>query len=281
MLYHPINPLDRAELVNARMINQMMMTKILHLEQSILGVECSAPNGDRLNRIIDPIVIAALLRTIFETVGTFNCVFVSPETDNEKLILHRLWMNDSLKRRENFRDGLTSPGHLQMIAEQQQWVADRMAEIKATVVWKNLPMRDRDIIDNQIKNKSYAIKFENGRVKVLTGFQAMIKAAGIREDSMGNVYAYLSMNTHPSYMSVSHFFNVFNEDPARYRSLTRYYLGISFRLMGVFVADYIKVFPEMLDNFNTIELRDQCVINFWNTMGRGEEYSINDCLVNL
>jgi hypothetical protein len=280
-LYHPFLPDQRDELINARMINQMMLTKILHLEQSILGVECSAPNGDRLTRIIDPNVIAALVRTIFETVGTFNCVFVQPETDDEKLILHRLWMSASLKRREKFRDGFTSPEHLHMIAKEQQWFDDQMAEINATQTWKNMPQRERDIIDKKIKDKEYTIKFQNGRVKSLAGFQEMIKTAGANKVALGNMYFYLSLNTHPSYMSVSHFFNMFNPEDPRYRYETKHYLKVAFMLIGMFVADYIKVFPEMIDNFNTIDERDQCVINFWNTTARPKSYSISDCLDRL
>lgn len=280
-LYHPLQPTQRAELINARMINQMMLTKILHLEQSILGVDCSAPNGDSLTRIIDPNVIAALVRTMFETVGTFNCVFVQPENDDEKLILHRLWMSASLKRREKFRDLLTTPEQLQMIAKEQQWFENQMGEIKVTQTWKNLSKRDKDIIDNKIKTKEYAIKFQNGRVKSLTGFQEMIKTAGVSKVAMGNMYFYLSLNTHPSYMSVSHFFNMFNGEEPQYRYVTKHYLKVAFMLMGMFVADYIKVFPEMIDNFNTIALRDQCVINFWNTTARPKNYSINDCLDQL
>lgn len=280
-MYDPLLPSQRAELVNARMINQMMLTKILHLEQSILGVECSAPNGDRLTRIIDPNVIAALVRTMFETVGTFNCVFVQPENEDQKLILHRLWMSASLKRREKFRDLLTTPEQLQMIAEEQQWFDDQMAEIKATQSWKTMPQRDRDIIDKKIKTKEYTIRFQNGRVKPLAGFQEMIKTAGASKVAMIDMYFYLSLNTHPSYMSVSHFFNMFNAEDPQYRYVTKHYLKVAFMLMGMFVVDYIKVFPEMIDNFNTIALRDQCVINFWNTTARPKTYSINDCLNQL
>ncbi|MNL14032.1 hypothetical protein D3C87_1349590 [compost metagenome] len=218
---------------------------------------------------------------MFETVGTFNCVFVQPENDDEKLILHRLWMSASLKRREKFRGLLTTPAELQMIAEEQKWFDNQMAEIQDTQTWKNMSQRDKDIIDKKIKTKDYTIKFQNGRVKALTGFQEMIKTAGASKVALGNMYFYLSLNTHPSYMSVSHFFNMFNAEDPQYRYVTKHYLKAAFMLMGMFVADYIKVFPEIIDNFNSIDERDQCVINFWNTMARPKGNSINDCLDRL
>ncbi len=59
---------------DAALINQMMLTKTLHVMKLIEngGVGFISEGGKELRPIVDPTIIASLIRNIFETVGLFN-----------------------------------------------------------------------------------------------------------------------------------------------------------------------------------------------------------------
>ena len=62
----------------AKLMLQMMFTKVLHLKGILNGVSYSSNSGSYLNNIIDPGVVAIMSRNIFETGGLFNLITVNP-----------------------------------------------------------------------------------------------------------------------------------------------------------------------------------------------------------
>ena len=58
--------------------------------------------------------------------------------------------------------------------------------------------------------------------------------------------------------------------------LVNYNLNIAFLMFSVFIADYIKCFPNVLKTYESIDMRDQIVIDFQNILARGRDYSINN-----
>ena len=75
---------------DAKIINQMMFTKLTHIKKLVEGVGYTAKNGDKLNAIIDPTIIASLTRNVFETTSLFNLIFRSTKTTDEKAIIYGL-----------------------------------------------------------------------------------------------------------------------------------------------------------------------------------------------
>ena len=54
---------------DAKIINQIMFSKLLHLKKIVEGVGYESESGDVLNDIIDPTIVASLTRNIFEAVS--------------------------------------------------------------------------------------------------------------------------------------------------------------------------------------------------------------------
>jgi hypothetical protein len=69
---------------------------------------------------------------------------------------------------------------------------------------------------------------------------------------------------------------MFNREDAPFLELTNSNLLHYFGLTSVFIADYLKLFPTAQATFDSLNIRDQIVINFHNTFLRGYDYSIND-----
>ena len=54
---------------DAKIVFQMILTKTLHLKSVVNGIGYKAKNGLTLNRIIDPTIVASLIRNLYETVS--------------------------------------------------------------------------------------------------------------------------------------------------------------------------------------------------------------------
>ena len=49
-------------------------------------------------------------------------------------------------------------------------------------------------------------------------------------------------------------------------------------LLSIFIADYTNVFPSVLITYDSLEIKDQIIINFLNKIARNQNYSINDSI---
>lgn len=266
---------------HAMLVAQMMFTKIAHLEKHVGGVNYTADNGDQLNTIIDPTIISAQIRAIFETVGMFNVVNVLPATEDERLIVQNLWIIAGLKYRQKLATGATSEENLEKAATEQKEIVRLTSEIEQTVLFKGLSQRDKDKIYNRISSKEYSIRFENNKVIFLEGFQDAVKLTGVKDKVMANMYTYLSLNAHPSNVAVFQFAEMFFAERPEYFELAKFNLDLGYMLLSIFVADYIKIFPEIKAVFESLDIVQQNLINFFNFIVRGEEYTINNSLDSI
>lgn len=76
-----------AEERDTKMINQMMLTKVLHIMDVVKGINCKSKSEIILNNIIDPTIVSSLARNIFETVGMFNLIYKNTVTLDERYIV--------------------------------------------------------------------------------------------------------------------------------------------------------------------------------------------------
>lgn len=104
----------------------------------------------------------------------------------------------------------------------------------------------------------------------------LVDKMGIKEGLLGNIYTYFSLYSHPSNVSVFQFADMFKKGDESFLELTNFNLKLAFFLFSIFIADYINLFPNVLETFNSLDIRDQIVINFYNTVARNESFSIND-----
>ena len=63
--------------------------------------------------------------------------------------------------------------------------------------------------------------------------------------------------------------------------MTIFNMQYVFMLLSVFIADYINLFPKVLETFNSLDKIDQIFINSNNTFARDKSYSINDAWKDL
>jgi hypothetical protein len=272
---HHQEPVNTTSNADAKIIAQMMMTKALHLKNVISGISFHSQNGYSLNRIIDPTIVASLTRNIFETTGIFNLIYRHTKNHDEKAILYLLWVHSGLKYRQKFEDVIISnEGRLKYENEKKQ-IEEIRATIEANELYKKLDEQNQGKIQTKLKEKDYLMRFENSEV-IFLHWHELTETMGIKEGFLENIYSYFSLYSHPSNVSVFQFAEMFNKGEESFLTLTNFNLRIAFFMLSIFIADYIYLFPSVQETFNKLDIRDQIVINFQNTLTRGNEYSINE-----
>lgn len=265
---------------DAKILNQMMFTKMTHLKKIVEGVGYIAKNGDRLNKIIDPTIVASLTRNIFETVSVFNLIYRNTKSDDEKTIIYGLWVSSGLKYRQRFQSIATTAENIQKIADEQKQNDEIEMEIKDTALYKSLDADNQKRIDDKIKQKEFKIRFDGKEVKSLT-WQNMCDVMGLNKDIFENIYTYFSLYSHPSEIAVFQFETMFSKENEEFKQLTTTNLKYCFSLMSVFIADYISLFPQVKGTFEKLDIYKQIALNAHNKMLRDDSYSINESWKNL
>lgn len=276
------HPTDSRAVADAKLIPQMMFTKLSHLEQACHGISYITRDGStKLNTIIDPSIVATLIRSVFEAVGVYNLIYLQPQTADEKLIVYNLWVISGLKYRQGFSSYLTREETKLKSQSEKDLIKKYIKQIEETEAYQSLDPKDREKIIAQIKQKKFQVHFKNGKPAILNGFQDIALKAGYRESIMGAMYTYFSLNAHPSNVAVFQFEQMFRSTAPIFGTTVIFNLKNVFFLLGGFIADLTKLFPEAKVAFETLPVLDQCVINYLNVFSRTDSYSINKIFERL
>jgi hypothetical protein len=252
-----------------------MFSKVLNIKKIVEGFHFTSKDGTKLNKIIDPTILASLFRNIYETICMFNIVYIKTRTEDEKMILFNLWVHSGLKYRQSFESVISIPENQNKLVQERMEMEALVKQIKATGLYSSLSSQNQQKILNVIKQKDYKIEFRDKEIRLYT-WKDLAKIVGIKQGLLDHMYTYFSLYSHPSYVAVFQFEQMFDIKEMGFLYLTITNLSEFFILVSIFIADYIKLFPETITVYNNLNLRDQIVINFRNTLARGYDYSIND-----
>jgi hypothetical protein len=260
---------------DAKIMNQMMFSKLTHLKKIVEGVGYQSRDGSKLNPIIDPTIVASLVRNIYETVSIFNLIFRNPKSEDEKAITYGLWVASGLNYRQRFGSKASLPENIEKLTEEKKQIDQITKELTETNLYKSLDDKNKGKIVEKLKQKDYKIKF-NGIDVVFLNWQDMCDVMDLNKDLFEHMYSYFSLYSHPSHVAVFQFENMFDPKDEAFKFLTTSNLKLCFSLVSVFIADYINLFPSVKITFEKLEIEKQIAINALNKLIRGDKYSIND-----
>jgi len=264
---------------DSRMICHMIFTKVASLKEIAKGI--SYDNGKNyIDGIIDPTIVASFIRTIYETVTMFNLIFINTKTEDEKIILYNLWVVSGLNYRQRFQMIAETNDSQRKLENEKKDIEELISEIKNTELYSRFNKKNQDKINTKIKEKDYKIEIINNNVNFLS-WQDLTKTIGFKKNLLDTIYNYFSMYSHPSNVSVFQFSDMFSKTEINYLEITNVNLKSAFILVSVFIADYIKLFPNILSKFEELTVLEQIGIDFQNVFARGDKYSINNCLGKL
>lgn len=260
---------------DAKMINQMMFTKVAHIKRIVEGISFQSNEGVQLNTIIDPTIVALLIRNVYETVAMFHLIYRRTKNEDEKAIIYGLWVHAGLMFRQRFENVITSAENRKKFEHEQKQLEQIKIEIQETNLFKELTQKNQNKILTKLREKDYKIWFNHKDVEFLS-WQEITGVMGLKNDLLDNLYTYFSLYSHPSNVAVFQFVNMFNKGDVPFMRITNHNLTNLFVLLSIYVADYINLFPIVNETYNKLSIRDQVVINFHNMTMRGDEYSINE-----
>jgi hypothetical protein len=260
---------------DAKIIIQIILTKSLHLRSVIEGVGYISKDGVELNTIIDPTVVASLIRNIYETTGMFNLIYRSTKNNDEKTIIHLLWVCAGLNYRQRFKNIITTKESQDTYELELQMIEENVKTIETNNLYKILDDKNKGKITQKLKDKDYLMHFEGTNVNFLS-WQKLTELMGIKNGLADEIYTYFSLYAHPSNVAVFQYRDMFGTKDEAFLKLTTFNLKNAFYFLSIFIADYLKLFPTVQNTFDNLDIRDQILINKYNTFMRGIEYSIND-----
>ncbi|MBP7558539.1 MAG: hypothetical protein KA821_19840 [Chitinophagaceae bacterium] len=272
---HHKDPVTTVAEKEAKIVLQMMATKVLYLMKTIDGVSFNTRENVLLNNIIDPSIIAGQVRNVFETAGMFNTIYRGTQTDEDRKLVHLLWVSAGLKYRQRFVTNIITPEIKKKQEDEEKKINDITNEIVAMNLYQGLDAKNQEKIQNRIKNKEYLVKIENNKVAFLT-WSDVSTSMGMDEKLFSNMYTYFSLYAHPSNVSVFQFAEMFNGENPGYIGLTEMNLTYAIFFFSVFLADYIHLFPKVKETFEKLPLIQQLILNAPNRLARGSQFSIND-----
>ena len=221
---------------------RMMLFKAKSIWLMSEGVTITPQQKDVIK---DPSTIYPVLRSMYEMLFLFRCIFASSKNDVERELLLKLW-----KIRGN--NNLILIPNNELDEESQSKKKNKKAENKALRVEVrelmdklHLPASIRDDIESCINNASPSLKgfmFEHcEHCDAITKFRDLNfsdSTMGVDLSSASYIYSDYSAHSHPSYLGVKHFEDMYNsyaED-----NFMKEILEGTILYLGRFMEDYCK-----------------------------------------
>ena len=270
---HNKEAVDSQAKADAKILLQMVFTKAVQLNKLLDGVEFDSRYGGKLDNIIDPTAISVIIRNLYETVALFHLVYTHPDSEDKHSIVYNLWVSSGLSYRQRF--SATFSTSVERLTEEAQIIDQIKSEIEKTELFQSLSEPNKGKINNKLRAKDYKICFEGNEIKFLS-WQDITSTMNLKNDLFDHMYNYFSLYAHPSNVSVFQFDQMFSPESQDFIGLTKTSMKYCSALLSIFTADYIKLFPHIIETYNAMEIQDQILLNFHNHMMRPETFSIND-----
>lgn len=276
VLKHNYDSVSTQAEADSRIAFQMFVTKALGIKKLLLGVEYDDGNN-HLNRIIDPTILITLIRNMFEALCAFELVYVLPNTTDKKLIVYNLYKISGLKYRQRFYSDEMSDDYKNQYESEKQDIEEYIQQIKETELYRTLlTKKEKSKIDTSIKDRYYQIVINESNIVKKCAWGDIPPLFGIKLDFFKIMYTYFSLNAHPSYISILQFRDMFKLNNSEFLKISLTAMKSCFVLLSICLADYIRIFPQVMNTYESFSLEDQILLNFHNRLARGEEYSISD-----
>lgn len=274
------NIVDSQAKGEAKLVLQMLFSKLLNLRQLLDGLNYNTAEVGGLSNFIDPTIIASGVRNIIELVSTFHIVYKSEYSDQEREILYQMWVIAGLKYRQRFVGPNSSQENIDKAQHEAQEILIALQSIHQSPIYTALPQAKQELIDRVIGKKDYRVKFENGDAFTLH-WQEIIEFMGFKPELIGNLYTYLSLYAHPSNVSVFQYRELFVAGADEHIKMAMFNIKNVTAIVSKFIYDYIKLFPEVQAMFDSLPILNQILINWSLRLTTTGGDTINDALIEL
>lgn len=218
--------------------------------------------GQTGNKVIEPTSIVPIVRSIYERMFIFHCIYVIPETEVEKDILFYIWCIKGLRNRQKI-NAFEEENREKQKAEKQE-ITRLVKKIKKQANRLNITDDAKNEIlkianDENLTPKGY--EFIKNSHNVIEDFKE-ISLSGASKKIFGNhfppMYRFFSMHTHPSYLGTLQFSQLF--DGNENKSFMLNLLTSIALFQGKIIHDFKSTIEGAKEIYNNLpsEDRDYC-----------------------
>ncbi len=260
-----------ARLNDAAMIFQMTVLKSLSCIEVSKQFKYENPYDSSfvLREMRDPFSLLTVVRNQFETFSNFNHLYTYHKRDDFRELIYNLWVIAGLKYRQ-VHDVISDENKLKKQKELAE-INVLHATIVSSQFYIGLSAKSKKIVDQCIKRKDWKITLSGAEI-VKIDWQQLFLNAGCG-NFLNTGYNFLSQYTHPSYVSVFQFRELYSENNHEFQTL--FGVQISRALCAFLISDYCSFSIAAKISFETLPSINQLLINTYNKVFRDSSYVIN------
>ena len=193
--------------------------------------------------ISDPSNIYPVVRSMYEMIFMFRCIYVSSKNDKERELLLKIWKirgnNNLTQIPKNELDQDSLDAQIEKIQENDKL----KEEIRQLMCELSLSQSTKDSIEDCLRPNTSMLKgfkfVHSEQTGVITSFCSLNFSDGSKELTQTSFgYSHFSAHSHPSYLGVEHFWKMYNLNAED--NFLKEVLRHSFLFLGYFMTDFYK-----------------------------------------
>ncbi|MBQ2968864.1 MAG: hypothetical protein IJE15_00545 [Bacteroidaceae bacterium] len=254
-------PEDKEDVAIAQCILQMAICKTRSLLQLSHGISI-AP--DRMDVVLfDPTSMFSILRSLYELVFTFRNIYIMTDTEDERHILLNIWKICGLNNRqkENILPKKTNQTYCEKQKKEAKDIEIMKQEISSILAALNIKKSAKKDIERTlneiITKKTTSIKgykFDK-EVSCITAFRKISLTSSpqyiYKDPQLGFIYTIFSMHTHPSYLSILQFGQMYKDE--QYKKQLKEVLTSACIFNAHLIQDFCNFIPECQKYYEQME----------------------------
>ena len=260
-------PDNKEDVAIAQGLLQMAICRTQSMLKLSKGI-CIVPNREE-PILLEPISMIPILRSLYELIFIFRNIFIMTDTEEERLILLNIWKIRGFNNRQKVvvpHNGLeTSNVYLEKQEQELKDIEEMQQKIEYILSAMDITESAKATIEKTIKSTSSSIKgykFEKSG-SCITSFSTISLTSSpqhiYNNPQLNTVYTFLSMHTHPSYISALQFGQMFNN--GHYKKLMRTVLMSACVLNSHLIQDFCQFVPECqkyYEQMDGIKIDEMC-----------------------
>lgn len=238
---------------------QQQLANIKSILELSMGIDIYP--GQTENKVIEPTSIISVVRSVYERMFIFHCIYVLPETREEQDIFFYIWLIKGLKNRQNIE---ATEQYKEKQLKEKEEIENEIEKIQIITNSLNIKRKAKEKIlkianDKDLTPKGY--KFIKNSNNKIVGIKK-ISLSGASNELFGKnfppIYRFFSMHTHPSYLGTLQFSQLF--DGKEDKSFMLILLKSIALFQGKIIHDFVSTIEGAKEIYNNLpsEDRDYC-----------------------
>lgn len=255
---------------DAKAIFQMFFIRCLTIKDLLYGFGNETISDNKQYSLVDYQSILTLTRCLYEAFCEFELIYIYPDSEEKRLFIYNCYKLEGLKYYQKINN-------LNNITTNRLKDQDEVYYLEQNIFQSAFVLnstQNQKTLRESLKHQSLVYFDESDSIKKFIKSTDYI-LFGIDKNCFEDVYKYLSINIHSSYLSIIQYKDAYNEDDQVLISdFVSKACDKSCSIMSFMIYDYCKLFPECQNAFKNMEPQHRQLILYYNDYYRNQLDSI-------